>query len=307
MIKYDNRQGLKIIFTLKGSVVKNVTPQVILCSILSFMFVGIHNIIKVNINPTPWAIVGGALGLLLVFRTNTAYDRYWEGRKLWGGISNISKNLALSLLAYFNKNKHVDDKVKLKMINLIIAFPKMAKQLLRDENDFSEIEHLNKFLTEEEIEILYSSKNVPVSIVLMLKKVIYEYVEKDGIISFEGKLDDFLSMLGGCERILRNPIPIAYVVHLKTLLILFCSTLTFAIASSMGWLSILVIIFVSFAFLGIEEIGVEIEDPFGYDDNDLPLDDICEGIEATVLGIYKQYKMLEGIGIAKEEVAVSKN
>ncbi len=96
----------------------------------------------IQINSTPWVIVGGALGLLLVFRTNTAYDRYWEGRKLFEGIGNSTRNLAVSFLCCWDSRGNTVDKEKLKFLHLLIAFPKLSKQYLRDEKDLCEVKDL---------------------------------------------------------------------------------------------------------------------------------------------------------------------
>jgi putative membrane protein len=94
-----------------------------------------------------------------------------------------------------------------------------------------------------------------------------------------------IDYMGACERIHRTPLPFAYVVHLRRALILFCSTLPFALLETFGWMMPVVTLVVTYIFLGIEEIGVEIEDPFGYDDNDLPLDRFCQTIETNLRGV----------------------
>ncbi len=94
-----------------------------------------------------------------------------------------------------------------------------------------------------------------------------------------------IDSLGACERIRKTPLPFAYVVHLRRALILYCFTLPFALVESFGWGTILATLLVAYIFFGIEEIGVEIEDPFGQDDNDLPLDRICATIEQNLIAL----------------------
>ncbi len=91
--------------------------------------------------------------------------------------------------------------------------------------------------------------------------------------------------LGACERIHKTPLPFAYVVHLRRALILFCFTLPFALVRDFGWGTILDTLLVAYVFFGIEEIGVEIENPFGLDDNDLPLERLCATIERDLLAL----------------------
>lgn len=251
-----------------------------------------------HINSTFWVIVGEALGLLLVFRTNTAYDRYWEDRKLFGGIGNSTKNLAVSFLCYWDFNGNTTDKEKLKFLHLLIAFPKLAKQQLRNKKDLSEINYLLELCSDKEKEILIRSNYVPLTIILMMKTMITKGLKSgqlspNTLINMEDELDNLLNSIGGCDRIKATPIPFAYFAHIKSLLIIFCGTLSIGLVDSMGWFTILTTMFISFAFLGIEAIGVEIEDPFGQDLNDLPLEEICTGIEKHLLNLYDQSVFLE--------------
>ncbi|WCK52821.1 bestrophin family ion channel [Aneurinibacillus sp. Ricciae_BoGa-3] len=298
MIQYDNRQGFKLLFALRGSITRSVAPQVALCTLLACLVVGLSTkYIKITVSPTPWVIVGGALGLLLVFRTNTAYDRYWEGRKLFGGLTSATRSLATTFLSSFHDNGNNHLEMKIKFIHLLIAFPKLAKQALRDERNIPELDELLYYLTEKEKEELILSENPSLTLMLILKGVLYDcvqhgYITDFQVVSMEEKLDSMLISLGGCERIRKTPIPFAYVVHLKGLLGVFCTTLPLGLIEGMGWASVFATLFVSFAFLGIEEIGVEIEDPFGEDPNDLPLDDICNGIERNLLYVLEQANRL---------------
>ncbi|PFI78871.1 bestrophin family protein [Bacillus cereus] len=298
MIYYSNQESFKQIFTLKGTVVREIFKQVILYSCVSICIVLIHNYWGIHINPTPWVIVGGALGLLLVFRTNTAYDRYWEGRKLFGGIGSSSRNLAVSFLCYWDSKESTMDNEKLKFLHLLIAFPKLAKQHLRNEKELSEVTDLLELCSNKEKEMLMKSNYLPLTIIFMLKNVIKkglksEQLPPNTLINMEDELDNLLNSIGGCDRIKSTPIPFAYFAHIKSILIIFCGTLSIGLVDSMGWITVIATMFISFAFLGIEAIGVEIEDPFGQDLNDLPLEEICIGVEKHLLNLYDQSDLLE--------------
>jgi putative membrane protein len=102
------------------------------------------------------------------------------------------------------------------------------------------------------------------------------------LISMLKLLDNMVDSLGGCERILRTPIPLAYSIHLKQLILIYCLTLPFQVVSQLDWWTGLIVGIISFTIFGIEAIGLEIENPFGYDPNDLPLDLICQTMERNI-------------------------
>lgn len=299
MVHYNNQNSLHQIFTLKGTVIRDIFPQILLYICVSTVITVIHYYYAtIKMNQTPWIIVGGSLGLLLVFRTNTAYDRYWEGRKLFGTIGACSRNLAVSFLCYWDSEGKKTDQEQLKFLHLLIAFPKIAKGHLRDEKDLSEIKELLNVCTEKEKEMLEQSMHLPISIVLMLKTILSKglktgRIHPNAIINMEADLNNLLTAVGGCDRIKATPIPFAYFAHIKILLLIFCGTLPIGLVDSLGWVTVLATMFISFAFIGIEAIGVEIEDPFGQDPNDLPLEGICIGVETNLLNLYNQNGLLE--------------
>ena len=296
MIDYDNKDWLKLLFTFKGSIIPRIAPRllifIVIAGILSYLHV--EKIINLKLAPTPWTIVGVALGLLLVFRTNTAYDRFWEGRKSWGGLVNATRNMAVNVISYMSSDHAESLKTKEKIIKLLIVFAKLMKQRLREEKQFSEVE---TYLDKKELEILNKSVHPPVSVIAMIAKQLYK-AYKLGMVAVQhvaimnNNLNNLMNELGACERIRYTPVPIAYVLHLKRFLYLFCLTLPISLIDSFGYWSIAIVTLVAYAFIGIEEIGVEIEDPFGDDPNDLPLDQICDNIEKLLFDIYRNQNEL---------------
>ncbi|MED0998955.1 bestrophin family protein [Bacillus mobilis] len=307
MVHYDNQNSLHQIFTLKGTIIRDIFPQIVFYTCVSTIVAVInYYYAEININQTPWVIVGGALGLLLVFRTNTAYDRYWEGRKLFGTIGACTRNLAISFLCHWDSKGKVMDPEKIKCLHLLIAFPKLAKAHLRDEKNLAEIKSLLDICSEKEREILGKSIHLPISITYMLKTILSKglkagQIHPSAIISMETDLNMLLTSVGGCDRIKTTPIPFAYFAHIKILLIIFCTTLPIGLVDSLGWFTVLATTFISFAFIGIEAIGVEIEDPFGQDPNDLPLEGMCIGIEAQLVNLYNQNDLLEIMDLNRDK------
>jgi len=287
MIEYDNKAWAKLLFTTKGSILKEISSRVMIFTLISAIITSVHfYLMKINISPTPWTIVGLALGLLLVFRTNTSYDRYWEGRKMWGAINNASRSMAISIVSYIAPQEEAI-KIKEDMIKLIMAFPVMVKQRLRLEKDMSEVKDL---IEPARLSTIENSVNMPVALLAMLGKEVYKckqlnLIHDTHLQMFNNIIIELNNAFGACERIRNTPLPIAYALHLKRFLYVFCFTITFALLKDFGWWSILITGLISYAFIGIEEIGIEIEDPFGDDPNDLPVEQICDNIGKTVKDI----------------------
>jgi putative membrane protein len=228
-----------------------------------------RNDVSLAVTSTPHTLVGLALGLLLVFRTNASYDRFWEGRKLWGGIVNASRNLGRSAAALFG-----DDPVYTDLIRWVRAYPYACMHSLRGSTPV---------FPEGVLSDIVREPNVPLAISVRMSLALKSAMAK-GLISdvqqmaLDREVGTLIELIGGCERIHKTPLPFAYVVHLRRAVVLYCLTLPFCLVQPMGWWSILATVFIAYVMLGIEEIGVEIEDPFGTDANDLPLERICETI-----------------------------
>jgi putative membrane protein len=228
-----------------------------------------------NNTTTIHAMVGFVLSMLLVFRTNTAYDRWWEGRKAWGGFVNSSRNLAIKLSAII---KDADDRKRLKI--LIQNFISSSKSHLRSGVTKNDLIVSDKYPVEE----ILTAKHVPN---YLMKKLVYElngYLESGQISSTQmlminSEIQSFSDNLGVCERIKKTPIPYSYSIFLKKILFIYIASMPFGFAMEFGYWSIFIVSMLFYIFASIELIAEEIEDPFGYDDNDLPTDQISEVIK----------------------------
>ncbi|MBF0338249.1 MAG: hypothetical protein HQL05_10495 [Nitrospirae bacterium] len=295
MIQYDNKDWLKLLLAMRGSVLQSMLPRLGMFAAVSAIIAAAHfYIVKINTPVIPWSVVGVALGLMLVFRTNTAYERYWEGRRMWGSIMNSTQNIAIDSIAYISSDHTESLKLKQRLFKLLTAFPILVKQKLREQRDFEE---LKSFLTNSEIAILEKSFNIPANLIAMIKKTLYMCL-KLGILHqshltiLNANLVDLANSLANCERIRSTPIPLAYALHLKRFVYVFCLTIPLALVGTFGWWTILIDVSIAYAFIGIEEIGIEIEDPFGEDPNDLPLDDFCESVKHTLQDIFAKQNSL---------------
>ena len=221
------------------------------------------------------ATLGFVISLLLAYRINSAYDRWWEGRKLWGSLVNNSRNLAIKLsvilkeekdLAYFRK--------------LIPSYASMLNKHLKDEETSMQLfEHVDLELDHH--------KHRPNQIAKMLfQKVNDLYVSKkitgDQLIILNNELQSFTDICGACERIKNTPIPYSYSTFIKKFILVFVLTLPFPYAFTLGYYVIPVVTFIFFVLASIELISEEIEEPFGYDDNDLPTSKIAGNIKKHV-------------------------
>jgi putative membrane protein len=264
--------------------VREILGRVLVCVAWSVVVVGVHKfVIPVGVPSTLHALVGVAMGLLLVFRTNSSYDRFWEGRKLWGGIVNETRNLVRAARPHL-----LDEAVLLReLANWTALFPYAAMNSLRDVKGLPQA---STELPADEVAASSAAQHPALAVALRMTECLNE-ARRRGRISeiVYAALDQntqlLVDYLGGCERIKKTPLPFAYVVHLRRALVIYCFTLPFALVDQYSWATILDVLLVSYTFFGIEEIGVEIEGPFGFDDNDLPLEKICETIRGNVLAM----------------------
>jgi putative membrane protein len=229
------------------------------------------------------ALIGLALGLLLVFRTNSSYDRFWEARRRWGDIINESRNLARAASVYLAE---APDLLR-SLLGWTILFPYTAQNRLRGQEPLAPGSAL---LPDGDVHAVCGEGNVPLAVSRRMTEQL-AVARRQGLISdhvlvaLDGHVQRLIDALGACERIHRTPLPFAYMVHLRRALIVYCFTLPFALVEPYGWSTVLATLFVAYTLYGIEEIGVQIEDPFGADDNDLPLERFCGTIEKDLLAL----------------------
>ncbi len=224
------------------------------------------------------SILGFVLSMLLVFRTNSAYDRWWEGRKIWGSFVNNSRNLSLKLSAILI---HQKDRKEIK--NLIVNYIYSVKNHLRDkyiQEEFTPLENL-------QLSDFADAKHKPNLIAKELYAKIHQLnqnkdLANEHLIILNDELKSFTDNCGACERIKNTPIPYSYNIFLKKMIFLYCMSLPLFFGSEFGYTTVPITILVLYVFASIELIAEEIEDPFGEDENDLPLDDICGRIKTNL-------------------------
>lgn len=231
------------------------------------------------------SLLGVVLGLFLVFRTNSAYDRWWEGRRLWGGLVNSTRNFALKINAY------VDSADEHRWFSMMIPnFVVATKEQLRNGVNIKELD-LPDDETGKAIEKTKHRPNAVASLMYSRINTLYKdaKVTGDQLINLDKELKDFIDLMGACERIKNTPIPYSYSMYIKKFIFIYLATLPFAFVTSTGYMTIPIVIIIAYIILSVELIAEEIEDPFGRDVNDLPTDELSLKIRDNVkeiLGVH---------------------
>jgi ion channel-forming bestrophin family protein len=250
---------------------------VLACAAVGALAVWVHREHAIAVTPIAHTMIGVALGLLLVFRTNASYDRYWEGRRLLGGMVIRIRDVVRQVVAYLPGDEHAAKREEVR--RLACAYFRLAAQLLRSERDLAP---LGPLLTERERTELEPVRARPQVVSTWMTRLLAGAgLPEQRLFAMDQNLTGLTDALAGCERILRTPVPFAYAQHIKIFCVLFCFTAPFTMAEAMGWATPVAAGLLAFALFGVDEIGVEIEDPFGYDPNDLPVDAMGDGIEAA--------------------------
>ena len=227
------------------------------------------------------------MGLLLVFRTNTAYDRWWEGRKQWGALVNSTRHFSYQLAALLPGPEHAEDRALL--TRLISAYPSALRHHLRR----TEPSMTLRLLLSDEPHGLQPDdltaadpQHVPNAIAAELYRRIAKW-NRDGVISGEMlinlnvELARFTDITGACERILKTPIPFGYSLFIKKFIFAYTITLPLGLVDQFEYWTVPLTVFVLYVFGSLELLAEEIEEPFGLDANDLPTDPLADTMRSN--------------------------
>jgi putative membrane protein len=282
MLAYDPHDWWGHFFDFKGSMVSEIIGRVMSCVLWAVAVVAIDKLLDIHwsISTAAHSLVGVALGLLLVLRTNASYDRWWEGRKLWGSIINESRNLGRLASVHLAGDPPLRDAV----LAWATVFPSATMMRLRDGRGLGPA---GSRLPAEAVAEVEAAGHVPMAVARKLTTLLVAARDR-GLVSdyvlgtLDANVQLLVDYLGACERIHRTPLPFPYVVHVRRVLLLYALALPMALVDDYGWMTIVATLVVTYVFFGIEEIGVVIEDPFGGDENDLPLERFCATIDADL-------------------------
>ena len=288
MITYDSRNWIAALALHRADTFRKLLPILILVGLFTWLvgyveteYLRLSRQDFVSNLPTMHGLMGFAISMLLVFRTNTAYDRWWEARKQWGQLVNVSRNLALKVAAMLPRD---DAQARLEFARLIGAFAQSLTAHLRAEKTRLALDAS----LHPELEDLQPGMHVPAKIAALMHARVHR-AYRDG--SFTGEqliglatdLSAFMDICGACERIKNTPIPYSYSSFLKKFIVVYSLTLPFGFVFTLGYIAIPVVVFIFYVLASLELIAEEIEEPFGMDTNDLPLERLSEMIGANAI------------------------
>lgn len=298
MIQYDAHRWTSHLFDLRGSMVAEIMGRVSACVIWSGLITVLYEAYPGHLKALEFSalghtLVGAAIGLLLVFRTNASYDRFWEGRKHWGSIINETRNIARASSVLLRDHPDLQRQI----IYWTAAFAWSCLYRLRGEEGIGEVA---KELDPQQVHEALYADHTPLYVARRLTDLINEGKNRGAIdtiqqMALDQNVQLLIDYIGACERIRNTPIPYAYAVHLRRVLIAYCFTLPFTLVRDFGWQTVTATFLIAYTLFGIEEIGVEIEDPFGVDPNDLALEDYCRAIERNIRDLLPAEP--EGVGV----------
>ncbi len=276
MIDYDRKNWIKAVRSVRGTAVRHAAGRILAMTLYAVALQTIYyvavayddNRVKsmfTALEPSAHAMLGTFLGFLLVFRMNASNNRYWEGRTAWGHIINASRNLVRAGVAYTDNGKSLAD--------LVSGYVICLRRSLQGNFDMHETDD---FLPTDLCRRAESFGNPPTAVAFAISEWT-ELEHRRGTIDsqmvrhMEDQLSKLVDAQGACERIRKTPLPFVYVVMLKQLILIYLIALPFVLASHCGWWAPVVMAMAALSLFGIEEASVEIEDPFGVEDNCLDM------------------------------------
>jgi putative membrane protein len=287
-------------FAIQGSITPHIMPNVCIVGALAIAICIIANVvqnfygIKLGLPIGPYEFTGTALGLLLVLRTNAGYDRWWEARKLWGGIVNQCRNLAISGISYGPQNRQWQTE----FIRWIAAFAHASRISLRGQRECAQIVSL---VGEPEATKLTRAQHMPTAVVLKLSRLMNEARANDELDGFafmqlDRERAQLIDHIGACERIMKTPLALAYSIKIRRFIIIFLFTLPFGLIHELGssWLVPFLTMLVAYPLFSLDQIGSELQNPFDLRNlSHLPLDEISDTITSNVLALEETPVSLE--------------
>lgn len=294
MLLIERRNWWKVIVTLRGTALSRIWKRLLVVTFVATIVTVIHEFHVESpvwdLTTIPFSLIAVALGIFLGFRNNTSYDRFWEGRKLWGQLVNTTRSLARQVLVLVGpaQGEAHDPKalaaVHRELVYRVIAYVHALRQHLRDED---ELEQLRGLLPEAEREALPGQLNRPIAILRELGGRLRE-LWREGRVHplhlplLEQGLVSLTDIQGACERIQSTPIPSSYTVLIHRIVAVYTFALPFGLVETIGVATPVVVAIIGYAFFGLDAVGDEIEDPFGTDVNDLPLATLSRMIEINL-------------------------
>lgn len=277
---------------LRGSILQRIRTTLVLNVVLATLVTLVHGnlfTLKITVTPIPFTLIGLPLAIFLGFRNNTAYDRYWEARKLWGELVLRMRSLSRQCQGLIRLEQPLDparrdDDVRVRMVHRAIAFAHALRLQLRDQKDDA---LLQRWVTPAEFDRVRTSTNPADALMLAMGRDLGDCVHKGQIdpclaASIDTTLTALTAAAASCERIKNTPVPFSYTLLLHRTAYMYCFLLPFGLVDTTGFMTPFVVGIVAYTFFGLDALGDEIEEPFGLESNDLALDTLCRNIEINL-------------------------
>jgi len=292
MIVRERPSGLRLFFIIRGSVVPRIKWPLCVTVLLATLVTVTHGTLfrfKVTMTPIPFSLIGIALAVFIGFRNTASYDRYWEGRKLWGELIFMSRTLTRQILTFVAPQNgagaawppYAEGDDRSRMVYRLIAFAHALRHHLRDSQP---LDGVREHLAADEAERLAAAHSKPLFLLHGMARDLQDFLRQERVGTYfaagmDANLTALTTVLTGCERIKNTPIPFTYNLLLHRTAYLYCFLLPFGLVDSIGVMTPFVVGIVSFTFFGLDALGDEIEEPFGILPNDLALSSMCRTIE----------------------------
>ncbi|MCY4753883.1 bestrophin family protein [Pelomonas aquatica] len=291
MILRDRPSGLKLFFVLRGSILARIRGALLANVLLAVMVTAAHRSLDAHrallVSTIPFTLMGLPLAIFLGFRNSACYDRYWEARKLWGELLLRSRNLARQMLHLVDAPAPPADPrdlgdLRVRVLLRAVAFCVTLKALLRDRP--ADEAGLDGLLQPAELSGLAAARNRPAALMMAMGADLARsrrdgQLDSQRAVQIDATLSALTAAAASCERIKNTPLPFSYSLLLHRTAYLYCFLLPFGVVDTLGPVTPLVVAIVAYTFFGLDALGDEIEEPFGTQANDLPLDALCRGIE----------------------------
>ena len=280
MIVRNNETRLSLLLAWQGTVLPKVLPALVFVILVSTVLVYLSHSSYWHLPAVPaigFTIFGVILSIFLSFRNNACYDRWWEGRKLWGHL--------IATMRHLNRDTHIlKPQLREVLLQRALLFNHLLRDRLRVQQLVIQLDPNNLGFSQQEWLALRSQVNPAQWVLEQMQKLLVEEYQ-------QGRMSDIIyqhltlhlfslgNIQGGCDRILSTPLPFSYSVLLHRAVYTFCLILPFSLEASLGWWTPILVGLIAYMFLGLEELSAELEEPFGVQNNDLALDTIVRMLE----------------------------
>lgn len=299
MILYERTSWLAVVFRLHGSAFPRVWPRILVTTLIASAFTAVQHYegLHFSLTVAPFLITGLPLGIILGFRNSSSYERFWEGRKLWGALVNQCRSLVRQLYTFVRapvtRSEEPSDHpgtteaveaFRREVAYRLVAFVVALRMHLRRESDPSELAPL---LSAAELDALASEPSPPAAILhrigLDLRDAsLKKWIHSRHLAILESTLVQLTDVVGGCERIKNTPTPISYIIFIHRAVAVYALLLPFGLAETIHSLTPVVVFFISYAFFSLDAVGDELDDPFKESENTLPIASITRSVEIYV-------------------------